>query len=118
MNLSIETEFVLGLSALVIVLFLLWRRSVKLLKDTKFAKYSLSSKYGKMTEQFMPLLKNYPYDPQSFRFLGSPIDGVQFTPEGIIFIEFKANTSQLSFTQKQIREMINQKKVKFETIRI
>lgn len=114
----IQTKIILGLFALVIILFLLWRRSVKQLKAVKFAKSSLSSKYGKMTEQFMPFLKDYPFDPQSFRFLGTPIDGVQFTPEGVVFIEFKANTSQLSSLQRQIKAMIEEKKVTFKTIRI
>lgn len=113
-----QINIIIGLFALVVVLFLLWRRSVKQLKAVKFAKSSLSSKYGKMTEQFMPFLKDYPYDPQSFRFLGTPIDGVQFTPEGVVFIEFKTNTSQLSSIQRQIRDMIEKKKVTFKTIRI
>jgi predicted Holliday junction resolvase-like endonuclease len=115
---STYIKIILGLIGLSIILFLLWRRSVKQLKETKFAKTSLSTKYGKMTEQFMPFLADYPYDPQSFRFLGTPIDGVQFTPEGVVFIEFKAASSQLSSIQRQIRDMIKEKKVDFKVIRI
>jgi predicted Holliday junction resolvase-like endonuclease len=49
----------------------------------------------------------YPYDPQGFRFLGSPIDGVQFEEDKIIFVEFKSNKSRLSEKQKHIRELID-----------
>jgi len=106
------------LISFIIALFLLWRRSVKLLKNIKFAKISLSTKYGKMTEQFMPFLKDFPYDPTLFRFIGTPIDGIQFNDNEIVFIEFKSATSQLSLKQKQIKDTINSRRVKFEEIRI
>lgn len=112
------THAIIGLITIIIALYLLWRRTVKLLKATKFAKASLSTKYGKMTEQFMPFLKNYPYDSQQFRFIGTPIDGIQFNENEVVFIEFKSATSQLSLKQKQIRDTINNKKVLFEVIRI
>ena len=106
------------LSVLVIILFILWRRANARHAEISFAKNSLSSKYGKMTEQFMPFLKDYPYDPQNFRFLGTPIDGIQFEDNKIIFIEFKSSNSQLSPRQKQIAELIWQKRVEFEEHRI
>jgi len=71
-----------------------------------------------MTEQFMPFLKDFPYDPTNFRFIGSPIDGIQFNEDKIIFIEFKTANSGLSARQKQIAETIWQKKVEFEEHRI
>lgn len=67
---------------------------------------SLSSTYGRISEQWIPLSTRYPYDPQNFRFLGSPIDGVQFEEDSIIFIEFKANKSRLSDKQKRIKQLI------------
>lgn len=71
-----------------------------------------------MSEQFMPFLKDYPYDPQNFRFLGSPVDGVQFCDDKIVFIEFKTNSSKLSERQKQVAQNVWQKKVEFEEHRI
>jgi len=103
---------------LVIGLFLLWRRSVKLLKQTKFSKISLSTKYGKMTEQFMPFLKNYPHDPNNFRFIGTPIDGIQFSENEIIFIEFKTASSTLSAKQRAIKNIVKSGKIEFEEIKI
>lgn len=113
-----STHFIFTLVCIIIVLFLLWRRSVKLLKSTKFAKVSLSTKYGKMTEQFMPFLNNFPYDPTLFRFIGTPIDGILFNDDEIIFLEFKSSTSSLSNTQRRIRDIVKNGKIKFEEIRI
>lgn len=109
---------ILTLVGLVIIFYLLWRRSAKLLKETKFAKASLSTKYGKLSEQFMPFLKDYPFDPHRFRFLGTPIDGVQFEEDHIVFVEFKTNQSQLTTNQKKIIDNINNKRVFFKELRI
>lgn len=81
-------------------------------------KQSLSTKYGKMTEQFMPFLESYPYDRHSFRFLGTPIDGVQFENDKIVFVEFKASDSKLTPRQKHIKELIDSGKVYFEEYRL
>ena len=62
-------------------------------------------------------MKQYPYDPQGFRFLGSPIDGVQFEEDRIVFVEFKANTSNLSKLQRNLRDLIDSGEVYFETFR-
>ena len=118
-------EFELVVSGIVVFLLVLYyfeRRKTsvleKLLTDEKFRGRSLSVKYGKMSEQFFPFLDTYPYDKQNFRFLGSPIDGIQFEKDKIIFIEFKANTSKLTDKEKEIRWLIKNKKVQFEERRI
>lgn len=98
--------------------FFLWRRNKEMLSDITFRKSSLSSRYGKMTEQFMPFLKDYPYDPSNFRFLGSPIDGVQFEEDKIVLIEFKAAGAGLSPKQKQIAELAANRRIVFEEHRI
>jgi predicted Holliday junction resolvase-like endonuclease len=66
----------------------------------------------------MPFLKNYPYNPDNFRFIGSPIDGIQFEEDKIVLVEFKAANSGLSSHQKQIADTIDRKKVFFEEIRL
>ena len=113
-----ETYFILILIAIIAILYILWRRAVNLLKQTRFAKASLSTKYGKLSEQFMPFLKHYPYNPQRFRFLGTPIDGIQFEQDQIIFVEFKTNQAGLTSNQKQVIDNINQKRVYFKELRI
>lgn len=71
-----------------------------------------------MTEQFLPFLEEYPYDEQNFRFLGTPIDGIQFEDDKIVFVEFKAGDSKLTEKQKKIKEQVEKKKVEFEEFRI
>jgi predicted Holliday junction resolvase-like endonuclease len=71
-----------------------------------------------MTEQFMPFMKDYPYDAQNFRFLGTPIDGVQFNDDGIVFVEFKSGDSRLSAKQKAIKDLVLNKKVEFREVRM
>lgn len=115
---SWEIQTILILILISIILFVLWRRATDHRNTLAFQKSSLSSKYGKMTEQFMPFLKNYPYDPQNFRFLGSPVDGIQFNDDKIVLIEFKTNSSRLSDRQKQIAELIWNKKISFEEHRL
>ena len=90
----------------------------KRLKQELFRKRSLSSKYGKLTEQFLPLVDSFPWDPGNFRFLGSPIDGVQFEDDRIILVEFKAANSRLSPLQGHIRDLVNDGKVGFEVVRV
>jgi len=115
---DIKIQIIIILLVLTVFFFFLWRRSKTQLSDLAFRKSSQSSRYGKMSEQFMPFLKDYPYDPQRFRFLGSPIDGVQFEENKIIFIEFKTAGSQMSNFQRQIAENVWQKRVEFEEHRI
>lgn len=110
--------FTISLAILVIILYILWRRASQLLKQTKFAKVSLSTKYGKLSEQFMPFLKHYPYDPHRFRFLGTPIDGVQFDDDKIIFIEFKTAGGRLTNNQNQVKNAIINNRVYFKEIRL
>ena len=81
-------------------------------------KRSQSIRYGKLTEQFMPFLESYPYDPHGFRFLGTPIDGIQFTEDAIILIEFKAADSQLSQRQRMIKKTVEEGSIRFEIHRI
>ena len=77
---------------------------------------SLSTRYGQITEQFFPLVESYPYNRKNFRFLGSPIDGVQFEEDKVILIEFKTNKSQMTPKQKRIRDLIRDKKIEFELL--
>ena len=87
----------LALSFLVVLLlFRFWRSARHDLRKALSSRQSLSTRYGKTTEQFMPFMSDYPWNPQRFRFLGSPIDGVQFEDDRVILVEFKTASSRLS----------------------
>ncbi len=74
-------------------------------------KQSLSTTYGKITEQFAPFMKNYPYPTQNFRFIENPIDGIQFNDNQILFVEFKTNKSKLTTTQNKIKKLVKEGKI-------
>ncbi len=118
-------EITVVLSLLLLLFIFLFSKSRQQISELKLqvtelisSKHSLSSKYGRMTEQFLPFLESYPYDEQNFRFIGSPIDGVQFEDDKVIFIEFKAGNSGLTVKQKGIKDLINKGKVEFKEFRI
>ncbi len=100
---------------LLIVLYLISRLGElqRSLDDLRFTKTSQSVKYGKMTEQFIPFTRDFPFDSENFRFLGNPIDGIVFEEDKIIFAEFKASGSQLSPRQRRIKGLVESKKVEW-----
>jgi predicted Holliday junction resolvase-like endonuclease len=109
------------LLVIIFLLFLSFYFNIILLKRLFFLmkkKRSLSSKYGKITEQFFPLIEKYPYDSSNFRFIGSPVDGVQFNDNSVVFVEFKTADSRLSEREKRIKEIVENKKVYFKVFRI
>jgi len=113
----------LVLALAVVIFYLLNRRLYRSvdgleieITDLRSRKQSLSTKYGKMTEMFFPLLDAYDHD--NFRFIGNPIDGIQFEEDRIILVEFKMGDSQLSTRQRRIRKMVAENRVQFEEHRI
>lgn len=87
---------------------------LRLLESERTSKRSISASYGRITEQWFPLMDRYPYDSANFRFLGTPVDGVQFEEDRIIFVEFKARTSELSSAQRRMKQLIMSGKVTWE----
>ena len=79
---------------------------------------SLHVKTGNIAEQMAPLSSVFPWNPEGFKFLGNPIDGIQFEKEKIIFIEFKTANSTLNSDQRNIRELVKSGKVEFELIKL
>ena len=103
---------------LLLVFAALYFRAVSRLRSAMYMKQSLSVKYGKMTEQFFPFMKDYAHDPANFRFIGTPIDGIQFDEDRIIFVEFKSASSRMTGRQKRVRDLVRQGKVGFEEMRL
>jgi len=116
---------VLIISTITILMFIFLIRSLyfhiillKKLSKTSHRKRSLSVRYGKLTEQFFPLIREYPYNSTNFRFLGTPIDGIQFNEDSIVFVEFKLANSKLTPKQKRIKTLVENNKVRFEVFYI
>lgn len=88
------------------------------LRDVESSKQSLSTTYGRITEQWAPFMAGYPYEPRNFRFLGSPIDGIQFEDDRIVLVEFKANASRLTPRESRIRQLVEEGRVEWLEFRL
>src|SRR5688572_23939753 len=84
------------------------------LEEERSRQRSLSTVYGRISQQWFPLMDRHPYDARGFRFLGAPIDGIQFEEDKIVFCEFKANRSGLTPEQRHIRKLVQAGKVYWE----
>lgn len=110
--------------AIALPILLLWawvastRRMRRRLRDLDGAKRSQSTRYGQTMEQFAPFLANWPWDPKGFRFIGSPIDGLQFTPDGVVFVEIKSARSRLSPLQQQVKALVAAGRVSWQEVRV
>ncbi len=110
---------ILGFLGIILILLALLKRYRSLYLEEKFKKGSIAVKHGKMIEQFIPWIKEvFPYDPEKFRFIGDPIDGILFDDEEIVFIEFKTGDAKLNKRQKTIKNLVKNKKIKWKEIRI
>ncbi len=104
------------IAALFVALILLIRKILQLrreVEELRFGKASQAVRYGRLTEQFIPFAGQFPHNPENFRFIGSPIDGIAFEDDAVIFCEFKAASSVLNEKQRRIRQLVQEKKVKW-----
>ncbi len=80
-------------------------------------KQSQATRHGQTLEQFAPLV-NWPWDGKQFRFLGSPIDGVQFNDDEVVFVEIKSGRSTLNAKQRQVRDLVQAGRVSWREVRL
>ena len=79
---------------------------------------------GQFSENLAPYLPNFPYLPTECRFLGKPTDFIVFKGmdakaiNEIIFVEVKSGNSKLSSQERNLKETIKNKKIRFEEYRI
>jgi len=73
---------------------------------------------GQVAEKLVPFTDLFNHDPQKATFLGNPIDYIVFEEDEIIFIEVKSGNSRLSNKQKLIRNLVENKQVRWEEIKI
>ena len=121
MSMDVLTIVLIGI--VLILLLLLWLKGKELTvlrelyEELRFSHKSNVVKHGKSFEQLFPFMSSFPYDVNNFRFIGSPIDGISFEDDEIVFIEFKTGSSSLSKKQRRIRDLVNSKKIKWKEIR-
>jgi predicted Holliday junction resolvase-like endonuclease len=62
-------------------------------------------------ESYQESMKYYPYNPNNFRFIGTPIDGIQFEDDMILFVRFHPDNTPFTTEQNRIKSLIGNKKV-------
>jgi predicted Holliday junction resolvase-like endonuclease len=68
---------------------------------------SQATRYGTLTEQYAPWLAGWPFaDARRFRFLGDPIDGVQFEDDAVYLVEVKTAGATLNPRQRAVRDAV------------
>lgn len=92
-----------------------WKKKFHQIQHDKIAS---EVRVGKIGENMAPFLEDWPYDPNTFRFLGNPVDGIQFCDDEIIFVEIKTGKSRLSKGQRNLRDLVQAGKVRFATFRV
>lgn len=111
-----------GLAVLLVLSWWAWAASTRSLRrrvrDLDSSKRSQSTRYGQTMEQFAPFLAEWPWDPKGFRFIGSPVDGVQFNEDGIVFVEIKSADSRLKPLQQAIKRHVEEGRVEWEEVRV
>lgn len=79
---------------------------------------------GQFSEQLAPYLPDFPYSPTEARFIGKPIDLIVFKGadaqaiEEVIFVEVKSGEARLSAQERQLRDVIQNKRVSWVEYRI
>ncbi len=79
---------------------------------------------GHFSEQLAPYLPDFQYLPTECRFIGKPIDFICFKGmdekkiDEVVFVEIKSGKSRLSPHEKNLKDAIDKKKVKWVEYRI
>lgn len=81
-------------------------------------KKSSEVRVGQTVEQLVGFLEDFPYPDAEIKAMYQPVDLIVFKEDEIVFIEIKSGESQLSDKQRKIRDLIEEKKVRFEVHRI
>jgi predicted Holliday junction resolvase-like endonuclease len=78
---------------------------------------------GNVSEQLLPFMDAFPYDPRDCRFLGSPIDLIVFDGlygdglREIVFLEVKTGESSMNKRERDVRDAVRGKMVRWEQVR-
>jgi predicted Holliday junction resolvase-like endonuclease len=79
---------------------------------------------GQFSEQLAPYLPNFNYSPTECRFIGKPVDFICFKGmdnkeiDEVVFVEVKSGDSKISTQEKNLRDAIEKKKVRWEEYRV
>ena len=79
---------------------------------------------GQFSEQLAPYMPDFPFSPTECRFMGKPVDFIVFNGmdekkiDEVVFVEVKTANSKLSPQEKNLKETIETKRVRWAEYRI
>lgn len=110
-------------AVIVVLVFLLWKARYTRAVRHDAIQRSLAVTAGKVYEQLVPYLPDFPFNPKDVRFLGSPVDFVVFDglSDGnitrIVFVEVKTGAADLSTRERRIRDAVQDSRVEWYELR-
>jgi predicted Holliday junction resolvase-like endonuclease len=84
------------------------------LETVKGKQISERVRLGQVSENLIPFLGGFPYNPKNVRGIFQPIDLLVFNDEEIVFVEVKTGDAKLTEKQRNIKRLIEEGKVRFE----
>lgn len=125
-----KSEAIILLAGVVIGLLTAWvyvltwkaRYTARIREDAIFRSRAVTS--GKIHEQLIPYLPDFPYNARDIRFLGSPVDLVVFDglAEGevrrIIFVEVKTGRAGLTHGERGVRSVVEAGDIEWAELRV
>ncbi len=123
---KLSTALLIALVAgLALVLgFLLWKARYTRAVRQDVLQRSLAVTAGKVLEQLVPYLPDFPFNPKDVRFLGSPVDLVVFdglsdgAVSRVVFVEVKTGDAELSTRERRVRDAVLAHQVEWHELRL
>ncbi len=79
---------------------------------------TLQSTFTKKNEKLVFRKNKYPYSIENFRFIGTPIDGVQFENDQILFVKVKSEEAKLTTKQNKIKKLVKEGRIRWYEYKI
>jgi len=120
--LAVASGIAVGL-LIALVGFLLWKSAYTKMIRQDAIQRSQAVTVGRVFEQLIPYLPDFPFNPKDARFLGSPVDFVVFDGldagelRGIVFVEVKTGAATLTPRERQIKDVIQARRVAWTELR-
>jgi predicted Holliday junction resolvase-like endonuclease len=112
--------FLIGIIAGILLEITLVHRIAKKTLNKKIESFNKQKFQQEQTEKALRQSKTgeYPYFMDKFRYIGNPIDGIQFEEDQIIFVKLINNTQGLDPIQKNIKKLVQKGKINWLELKI
>lgn len=106
------------------LVFVVWKARYTRAVRLDAVQRSLAVTTGKVFEQLVPYLPDFPFNPKDARFLGSPVDFVVFdglsdgAVQRVVFVEVKTGDAGLSTRERRVRDAVQDGQVQWLELRV